>query len=130
MATRIIPETTAPTHYVELADSDGRLVLVPAATWHALRSAGVESITVQLSRGGDAGVELTVTEAARQLMCDLRPPIDRADEERLLMQAKAAICRACERGQLRSRGARRARRIDAASFAEWCLARRRRADLD
>lgn len=132
MATLSIPETSAPAHYVELTDSDGRLVLVPLATIRALQVAGVSIIQVPVP-GVDSWAKksgLTVTEAAQQLIQDMRPPVDDADRESLLRQAKAAICRACARGQIQSEGTRTERRIDPQSLAAWCLARRRRADLD
>lgn len=72
---------------------------------------------------------LTVTEAAQLLRRDLRPAIDAADDARLLSEAKAAVSRTCNRGQIRHEGARGQRRLDPESFDAWCLARRRRADL-
>lgn len=118
-----IPETSAPTQYVQLADSLGRLILIPAATVQALIAAGLESISLDVPLPGarQGGEWLTVTEAARLHLGDL-PGIS-------LENAKSKISRACESGKIRSRGERTLRRIDPISFDAWRLAQRE-ADCD
>ena len=88
-----IPDTSAPTQYVQLADSLGRLILIPAATVQALLAAGLESISLDVPLPGarQGGEWLTVTEAARLHLGDL-PGIS-------LENAKSKISRACESGK-------------------------------
>lgn len=73
---------------------------------------------------------LTVTMAAHQLLQDMRPSRDAADHNRLLRAAKAMITRACNSGHIVHNGIGHQRHIEPDSFGVWCLARRRRADLD
>lgn len=131
MANGIIPETMAATHYLELSDTDGHLWLAPLAVVTALRAAGISSVTVTIGLTADPPEpQLTVTQAAQRLMQDMRPATDAADAARLFRAAKAMITRACNSGRLVHDGVGHQRRIEVDSLDAWCLARRRKADLD
>lgn len=131
MDTGSIPETTAPTHYLELADTEGHLWLAPTAVVNAMRASGLSSVTVTIGLTAEPPEpQLTVTQAAQRLVQDMRPASDEADARRLFSEAKSTISRACNRGLIRHKGERAQRRIDPESFDAWCLQRRRRADLD
>ena len=120
MATsNISPETTAVTRYIELADADGRLFLVPAATVNALRMAGLSSLSTTISLTGDPPRPwLTVTEAAKAHLSDV--------DGISLPVAQAKISRACRQGKLVSTGEGTLRRIEPASFSAWRLSERER----
>lgn len=119
MADRIIPETTAPTHYVELTDREGRLVLLPLATVRSLRSVGQTSITMTIDLTSEPSQPwLTVTEAARLHLEDV--------DGMTLERAKVKICRACEQGIVLSNGKGIQRRIEPNSLAAWRLKERER----
>lgn len=127
-----VPQTRAEIDLVWLTDGNGRPIGLPAVTVEHLRSSGLASVQldVNLYPAQPPKPWLTVTEAAQQLVSDMRPPCDEADAKRLLSTAKGEVARACATGQLRSDGVRSRRRIDPESLDTWCLARRRRADLD
>ena len=123
MAGSSIPhETTAPTHYCELVDVEGRLILLPAATVWAMRARGLSSITLTVSLdGAPPRPWLTVSEAAR-LHCD--------DVDGMTIpRAKVRISRACSRGEVVATGEGVARRIEPTSFDAWRL-KEREKDLD
>lgn len=131
MAEFSLSSARARVDLAQLHDAEGRLVLLPTPTVAYYLSQGHTSVTltVNLAPGVRSGGWLTVTEAARRMLPDLRPAQDAADERRLLSEAKANITRACNRGRIRHEGRGPRRRIDPQSFDAWCLARRRRADL-
>lgn len=119
MAAFSIPETTALTHYVELADAEGRLFLVPTATVNALRAAGLTSLNTTIALTADPPERwLTVTEAAVAHMSDI--------DGLTLAVAKANVSRACREEKLVSRGEGTLRRIEPKSLAAWRLAERER----
>jgi len=114
-----IPETTAPTHYVELADTEGRLVLLPRATIDAMLAAGRTSLTMTISLTAEPPQPwLTVTEAAKQHLEDV--------DGITLAVAQAKVSRACREGKIVSTSEGTLRRIDPVSFAAWRLGERER----
>lgn len=119
MATFSIPETTATTHYVELADSEGRLVLLPRATVDAVLAAGRTSIVMTISLTAEPPQPwLTVTEAAKLHLDDV--------DGLTLPVAQAKVSRACRDGKVVSTGEGTLRRIDPKSLAAWRLQERER----
>jgi len=127
VADSIIPETTAVAHFVELADSDGRLVLLPRATVHALRAMGQQSLTITLNLTDHSPKRwLTVTEAAEQHLADLPPAANEKERRRQLLTARANISRACSQGQIKCVGDGQSRRLDPDSLAAWRLKQRDR----
>lgn len=143
MADRIIPETTALSHFVELADSQGRLVLLPRVMVDTMRTTGQTSIALTINLTAEpqqarptgfiaetrTTVEsprpwLTVSEAARLHLNDV--------DGITLAAAKVKISRACQQGKIISTGEGFRRRIDPVSLDAWRLAERERnlADED
>lgn len=119
MAAFSIPETTAPTHYVELADSEGRLVLLPRAMVDAMLTAGRTSISMTISLTSEPPQPwLTVTAAAKLHLDDV--------DGITLAVAQAKVSRACREGTIVSTGEGTLRRIDPTSFAAWRLRERER----
>lgn len=115
----VCPETSAVTHFVELADAEGRLILLPAATVRALRAIGQSSITVTVSLTSDpAQPWLTVTEAARLHMTDV--------DGMTLEVAKAKVSRACRTDRFACEGEGSRRRIEPRTFDAWRLSERER----
>lgn len=119
MAAGIIPETTASAHFVELADSQGRLVLLPRATVDALLSAGQTTVELTISLTTEPPRPwLTVTEAARLHLNDV--------DGITLEVAQAKVSRACRESKIVSVGEGTRRRIDPVSLDAWRLAERER----
>lgn len=120
MAGPTLADTSAVANFYQLADADGRLVLLPTATVDALRGQGLTSIaiTVSLIPSAPPRAWITLTEAAR-LHCD--------DVDGMNMNhAKVKISRALERGKLPSEGVGTARRLEPNAFDAWRLKERER----
>ena len=117
METHIVPST----NFVELADAEGRLVLLPATTIEALRKRGITQITITVQIPPETPVDawLTVTQAAGMHLED----VSGMD----LPSAKSIISRECKDGKIVATGNGRERRIEPNSFAAWRLSRRERS---
>lgn len=127
MAVFSIPETTAPTHYVELADSEGRLVLLPRAMVDAMRAAGRTTISMTIGLTAEPSPPwLSVTEAAELHLEDLPPAQDERERHKQLLTARANISRACSEGKIACVGEGPARRVNPNSLAAWRLMQRDR----
>lgn len=127
MAAFTIPETTAPTHYVELADSEGRLVLLPRATVSAMLAAGRTSISMIISlTSAPPQPWLSVTEAAKLHIQDLPPAANEEERRQQLLTARASISRACSEGKIVCIGEGTSRRLNPDSLATWRLIQRDR----
>jgi hypothetical protein len=119
----------AVTDYATLTDTEGRLVLLPAATVEHFRKRGAAAITLTIpldDQAVDDGGWLTVTEAARLHVDDV--------DGMNLAAARTKISRACDAGRIVSIGECRRRRIEPKDFAAWRLHEREknldRADRD
>ena len=118
MAEPSIPDTRAEAQFVQLADAEGRLVLLPAATVQHFRMSGMTSInvTIDLSSAKPARPWLTVTEAAHLHLDDV--------DGMTLKRAKVRISRACDAAKIVCRDKGTDRRIEPDSFSAWRLAER------
>lgn len=119
MVTRSVPETTALAHFVELADAEGRLLLLPVATVDVMLAAGITSLDLRVSLIGEpTEAPLTITEAARLHLDDV--------DGMTMATAKAKISRACRERKMISTGSGSSRRINPTSLRVWRLAERER----
>jgi hypothetical protein len=115
--------TQASIEFVQLTDSQGILLLIPAAIVAHYKALGMSRLHFDVSIGNSPAREgwLTVTQAARQHLEDI-PGMT-------LAQATAKISRACDTHKILSGGHGRDRRIEPTSFDAWRLAQRDR-ELD
>lgn len=133
MAGDIVSTHRAEIDVVWTVDKQGISIALQAPLVMQLLARGITSITlhdVPLRPEQPVTPWLTVTDAARILLRDMRPACDDSDTERLLSTAKSRISRACDRGKIEHAGHGSERRIEPRSFDAWCLASRRAADLD
>jgi hypothetical protein len=130
MAECTVRNSRAEIEFVQLADTDGYVVLVPAVRVENLRARGVPfiSVTIPIPGGAaaappmpSAGDWLTVTQAAQQHLADV--------DDTTMTTAKSKISRACDQGALTCSGRGQHRRIEPHSFAAWRL-RQREQHLD
>ena len=110
--------TEARTDYMQVADSDGRLWLIPAATRNHLLANGISSLTVTIGLNPAQPPQpwLTVSEAARLHVSD----VDGIN----LRAATMKIPRACTKGQIVCSGTNSRRRIEPNSLDAWRLEQR------
>lgn len=115
--------TQASIDFVQVTDSQGILLLVPAAVLAHYQALGLTRLHFDVCIGEhpDRQGWLTVTQAARQHLEDI-PGMT-------LAQATAKISRACDTHKILASGNGRDRRIEPTSFDAWRLAQRER-ELD
>ncbi len=115
--------TLASVEFAQLTDSQGILLLIPAATLAHYQALGLTRLHFDVCIGDNPDRQgwLTVTQAARQHLEDV-PGMT-------LAQATAKISRACDTQKILASGNGRDRRIEPTSFDAWRLAQRER-ELD
>ena len=116
MADVSLPKTCANVEFVQLADVEGRLVLIPEPAYRQLVATADGMLTIHIPVGKDTVEWLTVTEAAKAHLDDV--------DGLTLPIAKARISRACDSGQIVHVGRGTKRRIEPTSFAAWRLKER------
>ncbi len=118
MASESIPHTCAEAQFVQVADSEGRLLLMPTAMVNHFLATGISSLNLTVSLQPDKAAQpwLSITEAARCCLDDI--------DGMTLEKAKARISRACGDGRIQFKGSGTNRRVEPDSFAAWRLAAR------
>ena len=118
MAATDTPRTHAEIEFVQLADSEGRLLLLPTATVEHYLAAGVALLNLSVNLQPDRAPRewLTATEAAKLHLSDV--------DGMTLQRAQVRITRACAAGHLIFDGTSTRRRIEPNSLDSWRLAAR------
>ncbi|HNQ22957.1 MAG TPA: hypothetical protein PKK06_07680 [Phycisphaerae bacterium] len=114
------PPTAAPVDFAQLADVEGRLILLPTVLVNQLLSRGQTSVqlTVELLASAGPRTWLTTTEAAKLHLSDI--------DNLTLRAALVRVSRAATAGKFIVEGRGHKRRIEPTSFDAWRLAERER----